>query len=123
MHLGVTGIERVNLTTLFVASLDNQSSVQHPFLTNFQTTALIPYSYTVEPVLNRHSQKDHKLVFKTNYRLMQVESIGEWEHSSILLTFIKLPFVIKTFVLSIFEWPFYTDFTVLHQGIRRNFVV
>ena len=30
----------------------------------------------------------------------------------ILLTFIKLPFVIKIFVLSIFEWPFYTGFTV-----------
>ena len=34
------------------------------------------------------------------------------EHSGILSTFIKLPFVIKTFVLSIFGWPFYTDFTV-----------
>ena len=34
------------------------------------------------------------------------------EHSEILSTFIKLPFEIKTFVLSIFEWPFYTDFTV-----------
>ena len=34
------------------------------------------------------------------------------EHSAILLTFIKLPFVIKNFILSIFEWPFYTDFTV-----------
>ena len=30
------------------------------------------------------------------------------EHFAILLTFIKLPFVIKIFVLSIFEWPFYT---------------
>ena len=28
------------------------------------------------------------------------------EHYAILLTFIKLPFVIKIFVLSIFEWPF-----------------
>ena len=28
------------------------------------------------------------------------------EHSSILSTFIKLPFVIKIFVLSIFEWLF-----------------
>ena len=28
------------------------------------------------------------------------------------LTFIKLPFVIKIFVLSIFEWPFYIGFTV-----------
>ena len=34
------------------------------------------------------------------------------EHSAILWTFIKLPFVIKTFVLSIFEWPFKTGFTV-----------
>ena len=33
-------------------------------------------------------------------------------HSSILLTFIKLPFVIKIFVLSIFERRFYTGFTV-----------
>ena len=28
------------------------------------------------------------------------------EHSSILYTFIKLPFVIKIFVLSFFEWSF-----------------
>ena len=34
------------------------------------------------------------------------------EHSAILLTFIKLPFLIKTFVLSIFEWPLKTGFTV-----------
>ena len=34
------------------------------------------------------------------------------EHSAILSTSIKLPFVIKIFVLSIFEWPFYTGFTV-----------
>ena len=48
---------------------------------------------------------------------MQVKSIAECslEHSAILLTFIKLPFVIKIFILSIFEWPFYTGFTVLDQ--------
>ena len=34
------------------------------------------------------------------------------EHSAILSAFSKLPFVIKIFVLSIFEWPFYTGFTV-----------
>ena len=65
--------------------------------------------------VNGHSQKYHKLGFKTNYRLMQVKSIAEsspLEHSAILLTFIKLPFVVKFFVLSIFEWPFYTGFTV-----------
>ena len=34
------------------------------------------------------------------------------EHPAILLT-IKLPFVIKIFVLSIFEWPFYTGFILM----------
>ena len=34
------------------------------------------------------------------------------EHSAILSTFVKLPIVIKIFALSIFEWPFYTGFTV-----------
>ena len=34
------------------------------------------------------------------------------EHSAILSTLIKLQFVIKIFILSIFEWPFYTNFTV-----------
>ena len=34
-----------------------------------------------------------------------------------LLTFIKLPCVIKIFVvLSIFEWPFYSGFTVLYKN-------
>ena len=66
--------------------------------------------------VKRPSQKDRKLVFKSNYRLMQVKSIAECyngEHSAILSTFIKLPFVIKTFVLSIFERQFYTGITVL----------
>ena len=34
------------------------------------------------------------------------------KHSAILLTFIRLPFVIQIVVLSFFEWPFYTGFTV-----------
>ena len=34
------------------------------------------------------------------------------ELSAKRLTFIKLPFVIKTFVLSVFEWPLKTVFTV-----------
>ena len=36
------------------------------------------------------------------------------EHFAILLTFIKLPFVIKIFVLSICEWPFKTG--LLYMG-------
>ena len=38
--------------------------------------------------------------------------ILQWEHFAKLSTFIKLPVVIKIFVLSVFEWPFYTGFTV-----------
>ena len=36
----------------------------------------------------------------------------EGEHSAILLTFIRRPFVIKIFALSIFEWALYTGYTV-----------
>ena len=39
---------------------------------------------------------------------------GKGPDSAIFLTFIKLPFVIKTFVLSIFVWRFNTGFTVLY---------
>ena len=48
---------------------------------------------------------------------MQVKSIAG-EHSAILSAFIKLPFVIKIFVLSIFEWVFYTGFTVYNLYIK-----
>ena len=65
---------------------------------------VIYYVITVKPVLSSHSKGRPKSAFKTNYRLMQVKSIAEC--SAILLTFIKLPFVIKIFILSIFEWPF-----------------
>ena len=43
------------------------------------------------------------------------------EHSAILSTFIKLSFVIKFFVLSIFEWPFYSGFTVF-QNSKTQFI-
>ena len=35
------------------------------------------------------------------------------EHSAILSTFIKLPFVKSIFVLSMFEWPLKAGFTVI----------
>ena len=38
--------------------------------------------------------------------------LNQGEHSGILLTFIKLQFVIKIFILSIFEWKLKTGFTV-----------
>ena len=57
---------------------------------------------------------EHSAILLTFIKLpMQVKSIAECsEHSAILLTIIKLPIVIKIFVLSIFEWLFYTGVTV-----------
>ena len=37
------------------------------------------------------------------------------EHSAILLSFIELPFVTEIFVLSVFEWQFYTGLTVCEE--------
>ena len=77
--------------------------------------------------VKRPLSNDKKLVSKTNYCLMQVKRIAECslfnagqtycrmlhrEHSAIRLTCIKLPFVIKIVVLSIFEWPLKTGSTV-----------
>ena len=42
------------------------------------------------------------------------------EHSAILLTFIKLPFVFKTFVLSFFKWLLLTGFTVLIKYVYSH---
>ena len=79
-------------------------------------------------MLNSHSQKDHKFVFKTYYFLIQAKSIAECANGSILQyfrpSFIKLPILIKIFVLSIFEWPFYTGFTVfLMHGHRQSSLI
>ena len=42
---------------------------------------------TVKPVYSDHCQKDKKLVFNTNYRLMQIKSIAECSKGSILQYF------------------------------------
>ena len=77
---------------------------------------------TVKPVLSSHSNRRPKLVFKPSYRLMQVKVLqnAPREHSAKLSTFIKLPFVFKSFVLSIFEWPLETGFTVYRIMVHFN---
>ena len=55
---------------------------------------------------------------------MHLKSVAECSKGSILQyfrPFVKLPFVIKTFVLSIFEWPLKTGFTVYWRPINRFF--
>ena len=63
---------------------------------------------TVKPVFSGHSKRRPKsLNAGQKYCRMLLR-----EHSTILSTFIKLAKVIKIFVLSIFEWPLKTGFTV-----------
>ena len=44
------------------------------------------------------------------------------EYSAILSTFIRPPFVIKIFVLSIFEEPFYTGFTAVPKSYKQALI-
>ena len=59
--------------------------------------------------LKRPLKKKTKIGFQHQLSL----DAGQKEHSAILSTFIKLQFVIKIFILSIFEWPLKTGFTVI----------
>ena len=77
---------------------------------------------TVKTCLKRPLKKYQKLVFKNNYHLMQVKNIAECSKGSILqyfrpslsyhLSFRSLFCLFFEFVLSFFEWLFYTGFTV-----------
>ena len=61
---------------------------------------------TVNPVLSDHSKRRLKISFQDGLLLNAGQKycrMLQGEHSAILLTFIKLPFVIKIFVLSVFE--------------------
>ena len=63
--------------------------------------------------LERPLKKKTKIVFQDRLLLNASQKycrMLKGEHSAI---FIKLPFVIKIFVLSIFEWPLKTGFTVV----------
>ena len=86
------------------ASKAHRMRKQTPFVMN-----------TVKPVISGHSKRRPEIDFQDRFfhnagqkycRMLQRE------HSAILSTFIKLPFVIKIFVLSIFECLFFYRFTV-----------
>ena len=64
--------------------------------------------------------KRPNMVFKTDYRLMQVESFSECPLFAILSTFFKLPVVVKTFVCLFFEWPFTQVVHVSKHQKRRQ---
>ena len=77
-----------------------------------------------KPVLSGHSKRRPKIGFQDRLSLNAGQKhcrMLQWEHSAILSTFIKLPFVIKTFVLTILEWPLKTGFTVCRQFLMASF--
>ena len=79
---------------------------------------------TVKPVLSGHSKRRPKIGLKTDYRLILVKVLqnAPREHPAMRLTFIKLPFAFKNFVLSISSGCFMTGFTVankLHANISE----
>ena len=70
---------------------------------------------TFKPILSGHSKIRPNIGFQDRLSLNEVQKycrMLQWEHSAILLTFIKQPSVIKICVLSIFEWPLKTSFRV-----------
>ena len=74
------------------------------------------FEHTVKPVLSGYSNRTPKIGFQYQLSLNAGQKycrMLQGEHSAILSTFIKLPFSIKTFVLSIFKWPLQTGFTVV----------
>ena len=77
------------------------------------TLFFLTYSKTC---MKRSLSKRPKIGFQDQISL----NAGQCEHSAIFSTFIKLPFVIKIFVLSIFEWQFYTCFTYYHAIIPHT---
>ena len=64
-------------------------NIAHFSLFTTQRQVLIYETYHIysKTCVNSHSQKDRKLVFKTNYSLMQVKSIAECSKGSILQYF------------------------------------
>ena len=72
----------------------------------------MPYS---KPCVTRPLSKRPKIGFQDHLSLSAGQSIAECPKGSILKYIrpsLSYHFVIKIFVLSIFKWPFYTDFTV-----------
>ena len=82
------------------------------------------HTCTVKPVKNGplKKKKKKKIGFQDQLSLNAGQKycrMLQGDHSAILSTFIKLPFVIKIFILSIFEWPFLTQ-VLLYMCMQRR---
>ena len=78
---------------------------------------------TVKPVLSGYSKRTPKFGFQYRFSLNAGQKFCrmlQGEHSAILSTSIKLQISIRDLVLSIFEWPLKTGFTVLLQVFNQG---
>ena len=91
-------------------SQDTQSPFPHRHKIYFSVVVILVHEHVT--CLKRPLKMKTKIVLKTDYRLMQIKNNAELEHSAKRSTFIKLPFVMKIFVLSILKWTLMTGFTV-----------
>ena len=112
------------LSRAFAAHIE-QVGVDMKINTNIQTSSRFPSGYVrsfkrglaniVKPVLNDHTKRRPKIGFQDRFSLNASQKycrMLQWEHSAILSTCIKLPFVNNIFVLPIFEWTLETGLTV-----------
>ena len=76
-------------------SLSNSIIYLHTDTDTCMHICIFTADYTVKPVLSVHSKED-QLSLNAGHKYCRML---QEEHSAILLTFIKLPFVIKIFVL------------------------
>ena len=82
---------------------------------------LIIYQLYSKTCLKQPLKKNTKIGFQNRLLLNAGQKycrMLQGEHSAILSTSIRLPFVIKIFVLSIFEWLLKTGFTVQFYACR-----
>ena len=107
-------IHTVRLSAFFIHSPRNYNSYFCSWAVWFE------YSRTC---VKRLLSKRHKIGLQDQLLLNAGQKyfrMLQSEHSAILSSFIKPLFVIKTFVLSVIEWPFYTGFTVLHYHKHQS---
>ena len=86
--------------------------------------ALLPIRKYSKTCVKWPLSKRPKICFKYQLSLIAGQKycrMLQGEHSAILLTFIRLPFFIKIFVLFNFEWPFYTGCTVCFFSLLFTF--
>ena len=115
----------LNLTAIWVASYENLILLQgnnkgadQPAHSCSLSSAFYIFvqslrSTVKQPVLSSHSKRSPNIGFQYQLSLNAGQKycrMLQGEHSAILLSFIKLPFSIKT-CLAIFKWPLKTGFT------------